>query len=194
LNNYLNRILRDLLITIKYGRIIWPAELVGFCDGVQLKDLSIKHILTILQSGTHRDKLWSQLTDYPLVLHYGKKVSQWLLDPKQMAAQLELHLNHLRSHISRLYRIRCCIVHGSPIHFRLALFTANMEYYLKQMILFVLNSFYSFGHISTLDEVFCRGRLTGERLLAQLKDSKATPDDARDAVYADIVVRDRFIS
>ena len=118
-----------------------------------------------------------------------KRIANWLVAPNKTAVQLQSHLRQLQWHIQRLYRIRCCIVHGSPICFRLALFAANLEYYLKQTLMFSLNAFHEHPHITDLAGLFQRGVITWQRHLAQLGAKDANNDTIADAVFADVLIK-----
>ena len=189
IKDYLLRTVRDLLVTLKYCRVDWSEDLARQSGCANLKEVSVGQLLRVLQSKSHQEQLWEKCKDHPLLVYRGGKISEWLRDPKMIAAQLELHRQHLEWHLNRLYRIRCCIVHGSPIHFRLGLFAANLEYYLKQLILFVLAAFRDNEHLTHLDELFRRASISYDRLVAGLKEETAGVDEAREAVFADIVVK-----
>ena len=190
IQGYLFRMVRDLLGTLKHCKITWPNELATLTACENLNDLSIGQLIVLLQSDAEEKLLWGQCGQHPTLTRRGRSIAEWLSDPKKMADQLELHRQHLEWHLDRLWRIRCCIVHGSPIRFKLGLFSANLEYYLKQITLFVLSAFRQNEHITSLEEVFRRTTISYDRLVAGLKDASATIDQAREAVFADIVVKD----
>lgn len=190
IQGYLLRMVQDLLGTLKYCNIAWPSELASLTSCDKLKDLSVRQLIAVLQSDKERCLLWAECDQHPTLVFHGKAIAEWLGDPTKMAEQLELHRQHLEWHLDRLWRIRCCIIHGSPIHFKLGLFSANLEYYLKQIVLFVLTTFRENEHITSLDEVFRRTSIAYDRLVAGLKEKSANTDQAREAVFADIVVKD----
>ncbi len=125
-----------------------------------------------------------------MVVWRGKQLGASLLDTKRTACLLERHLRHLEWHIHRLYRIRCRIVHGSPVRFKLGLYAANLEYYLKQTILFVMESFRENSHIYNLDELFARARVASQRVIGSLRQDNAGEAHIREAVYAGVVVKE----
>jgi hypothetical protein len=188
---YVFRLVRDLLITLKYLRIEWTAELAGHTGCATLNDLTISQLLVLLQSNTHTDKLCELCKDHPMVVFRGKSIEKALSSPTAMLEKLRGHLRHIDWHVARLYRIRCCIVHGSPIRFQLGLFAANLEFYLKELIRFTLVSFCDNDHIESLDELFHRVAVACDRTLADLEDQQASSDTVRDAVFGDVVVRER---
>lgn len=189
LKDYLSRTVRDLLATLKYLKVEWTDNLATRSGCESLAALSVGGLLAILQSEPDHDELWGKCDSHPLLVYRGRKIGECLSDPKKVASQLELHRQHLEWHLNRLYRIRCCIVHGSPIRFRLGLFAANLEYYLKQLILFALAAFRHNQHLANLDELFQRVSASHDRTIETLNDDSAGLGEAREAVFADVVVK-----
>lgn len=187
---YLFRLLRDLLTALKYCELDWTNELGKHSGCKRIGDLSVSQLLAVLQSEDHEAELWDQCKDHPVLAFRGQQLGECLRDAEKTADLLERHLRHLEWHIHRLYRIRCCIVHGSLIRFRLSLYAANLEYYLKRTILFVLESFRDNTHVRALDELFSRGAISFDRIIASLRDKKAGEERVREAVFADVVVRE----
>lgn len=190
MKGYLFRLLRDLLTALKYCEVNWTDELAKHSGCTEIGGLSISRLLVVLQSEGYQAQLWEQCRDHPVLVFRGQQLGECLLDAEKTADLLERHLRHIGWHIHRLYRIRCCIVHGSPIRFRLSLYTANLEYYLKQTTLFVLESFRDNAHVRTLDELFARGAISFDRVVASLRDKKASAKRVREAVYADVAVKE----
>lgn len=193
LKDYLRRTLQDLLTTLKHSRIEWPKDLADHSACGNVRDLALPQLAAVLQSNQHLDLLCDQCGDHPVLEYRIRETGQWMVDPKKTVEQLERHRSHLEWHLSRLYRIRCCIVHGSPIRFRLGLFVANLEYYLKQLILFVLHAFRDNDHLHDLEELFRRSSIAYDRIIERLKDQSAGPSDIRAAVFADVVVKESVL-
>ncbi len=191
MRRYIFRLVRDLLTTLKYLRIEWPAELAGHTGCATLNDVTISQLLALLQSPPHAGKLWQLCIHHPVVVFRGKSIAEALSSPTKMLEMLRSHLQHLEWHVARLYRIRCCIVHGSLIRFRLGLFAANLEFYLKELTRFTLASFRDNDHIESLEELFHRAAVTCNRTLGNLEDQQANADTTREAVFRDVVVRER---
>jgi hypothetical protein len=191
MRRYVFRLVRDLLTTLKYLRIEWPADLAGRTGCATLNDLTISQLLAVLQSNTHAARLWQLCADHPMVVFRGKAIEKALSSPKAMLEKLRGHLRHLEWHVARLYRIRCCIVHGSPIRFQLGLFAANLEFYLKELTRFTLTSFRENDHIESLEELFHRATIACDRAMDDLGDQQASVDTVREAVFSDIVVREK---
>jgi hypothetical protein len=191
MRRYVFRLIRDLLTTLKHLRIEWLAELAGHAGCATLNDLTISQLLTLLQSNTHAEKLWQLCAGHPMVPSRGKSIEKALSSPKAMLENLRKHVRHLEWHVARLYRIRCCIVHGSPIRFQLGLFAANLEFYLKELIRFTLASFRDNDHIESLEELFHRVAVMYDRTSTDLEDQHSDAETVREAVFSDVVVRER---
>lgn len=186
--DYLHRLLRDLLGTLKYLKIPLHADLQGLVNRSSINYLDVSQLLQVLQS-SHASKLWDQLAAHPLLTFLGKQLQDALSEPKKTDFKLEEHRRHLEWHLDRLYRIRCCVVHGSPVRVNLALYAANLEFYLKEIIRFVLMAFNKNDHIVSLEELFHRADSRYKRVKTMLNDENAKSDAVREAVFMDVVVR-----
>lgn len=187
--NYMYRLLSDLLETLKYLKIVWLPELAGRSGCPDIESLTVPKLLEILKSPANANILWDQCADHPVLLYFGKQLQVVVSDPLKLYDKFKEHRRHLEWQLSRLYRIRCCLVHGSPIQFNLALYAANLEFYLKEIIRFVLTSFKDNDHIESLEEVFHRASTCYDRKKALLKDPNSNASAIHDAVCMDIVVR-----
>jgi len=186
---YLSRLLGDALGTMNYLPIDWPADLRSFCSGKDLKDVTVRDLLRIIHSETHRTMLLEACTKTPTMHYRCQQLFAVLSDPAKTLLKLEEHVRHLEWQLARLYRIRCCIVHGSEVRFRLSLFAANLEYYLKETVKFLIAGFNDNSHIHNLEEVFYRSTIAYNRAVAGLKAANAGPAEISQAVLSNIVVK-----
>ncbi|ADH86804.1 hypothetical protein DaAHT2_2134 [Desulfurivibrio alkaliphilus AHT 2] len=177
----------DYLEQLTYLIFLKMAKLEEVSGCSQLDQLTAEHLVTILQS-EERQTLWDQCADYPTLLLRGQEIADSLSEPQKTALRLKNHLQHLEWHLARLYRIRCCIVHGSPVRFRLGLLTANLEYYLKQVILLVISTFKNNGHVEGLADFFERAAFACKQAMEELEASDSGPDNVRSAVFRDFVL------
>ena len=184
---YLRRLVDDMVNTLKYCKINWPARLEEASGCSRLDQLTADHLVTILQS-EERQALWDQCADHPTLQLRGQEIADFLSEPQRTALRLKNHLQHLEWHLARLYRIRCCIVHGSPVRFRLGLLTANLEYYLKQVILLVISTFKNNGHVEGLTDFFERAAFACKQVMEELESPNSGPDSVRSAVFRDFVL------
>ena len=189
MKKYFFRLLRDLLTTLKYCAIEWPELLAEHTGCKDLEKLSVRQLLDVLQSKGHQEELWKACGKHPTLAYYGPRLGACFLDTRATLHQLDCHLKHLEWHVTRLWRIRCCIVHGSPIRFRLGLLSANLEFYLKQVILFAFESFREHDHVRSLADLFLRSSIEFDRLTDRLAGTSADDAEVRSAVFAEAVTR-----
>ncbi|MBI4332787.1 MAG: hypothetical protein HY673_16080 [Chloroflexi bacterium] len=183
--SYLSKLLNDLSLTLKYSTIEWSDELVNASGSAALASLTPSQLLSVVHS-TARPKLIESLANHPVLFQTGKALIEILSDPGKTAEYLQLHVKHLECHLARLYRIRCCIVHGTEVQFRLRLFTANLEYYLQRTILLCLDIFNHYDHIASLDELFLRSATSYDLVVKSLRDPMATHETIRQAVFSNV--------
>lgn len=93
--------------------------------------------------------------------------------PKKLASYLDEHEQRVSWHLERLYRFRCCLVHGTPVVTPLQLPTANLEYYLRECIYLVLDTLLAAPQIPTLEVIFERAKSAATRRRTLLTDSSA---------------------
>jgi len=186
LHGYLFRICRDLLISVKYHGVSWNQDFAKESDSQQLVSLSVGGLIKLLQSG-HGKAMCNSLKGNLLLERHANRVRQWLTDAKACYQQLEGHFTGVQWHLHRLYRIRCCIVHGSPVRFKLTLAAANLEYYLKQTILLMMEALDNHEHVNELDEVYERAEISNDRVLTALNEKTADHQTIRNAVYSNLV-------
>jgi hypothetical protein len=185
---YLRQLLEDLLSTLRYCRIPWAAELAALSHAPDLESLNVSSLMGIIESPAHRQSLLDACSRHYLLSSNIKKLIDTLSDKIMTVKFMKNHMEHLEWQIDRLYRIRCCIVHGSEVRFRLRLITANLEYYLRQVILVALGTFKDNDHIHSLEELFLRASITYDRLIQALEKPDATALDIRNAVIGSIAV------
>ena len=190
LQRYLYRLLGDLTRTLKAHAITWDNDLATGSGAAILDDLRHPGTLKLLQSATLAEKLASSFSENPVVGFRIRRLATILQHPTKTAEALARHHRHLVWQLGRLYRIRCCIVHGSQVRFKLPLFTANMEFYLKELIIVCLRSLTLNEHVSSLREVFQRAAFARQRVNAELQAAAPAPDAIRNAVFNSIIIQE----
>lgn len=190
LTGYVFRILQDYVITIRFLKLEWTDGFKTVSGAETLADLDVPRLIKWLQDDTQSGELWNAIQDRPLIARRGKELAECVKDPKKMAEQISSHHQRLKWHLDRLYRIRCCLVHGSPVRFRLALYAANLEYYLKQTLLFVLDALSEHNHVASLAHLFQRNVWMWERQLAALNDQAANTTTIADSIFASVIAKD----
>lgn len=191
LQRYFYRLVSDAVRTIKAQEIVWDADLIAGSDAATLNELEYPAALKILQTPALVAKLTASFPNNPVAVMRIEQLAATLQDPKKTADGLGGHQKRLLWQLGRLYRIRCCIVHGSAVRFKLPLFAANMEFYLKELIIVCLRSLTLNPHVTSLREVFQRAAFARERLDKELKAPNATPDTVRTAVFNAVVIQEK---
>lgn len=186
-SGYLFRLIRDLIATLRYYKIDWGSDLESLTGCSSIDHLSVEAIIKLLQDTSGRSLLWSKTDEHPIIEHHYEQLGKSL---ENAAATLDLLTNHLENiewQLARLYRIRCCIVHGSSTPLTLHPFAANLEYYLKQTITFMIKSFVHYHHVNSRTELFARAYSQFDR---KIEDLKAASDNSiiPRIVLEDIVV------
>jgi hypothetical protein len=179
-----------LVRTLKEQSIAWDNELATASEATTLSDLEYPGALKLLQTQPLAGKLANGFPDNPVAALRINRLAATLQDPKKTAQLLDAHHRHLLWQLGRLYRIRCCIVHGSQVRFKLPLFTANMEFYLKELIIVCLRSLTLNEHVSSLREVFQRAAFARQRVDAELQAAAPVPDAIRNAVFNSIIIQE----
>ena len=185
---YLSRLLSDALGTMRFVSIEWHPDLRNYCNGRVLATISPEDLFQIIHSPKEREILLAACAKSPTLHYRCQLLFESFADPVKTLAKIDAHLRHLQWQLARLYRIRCCIVHGSDVRFRLALFAANLEFYLKETIKFLISKLNSNDHIYNLDEIFSRALVAFNRLVMELKSPGAGAEEIRQAVFSNIVV------
>jgi len=191
LQPYLYRLVGDLLRTLKGQNIGWEADLIGVSGAATLNELEYSGALKLLQAQPMVVKLVNSFPNNPIAALRIGRIATILQDPKKTADALVAHHRHLLWQLGRLYRIRCCIVHGSAVRLKLPLFTANMEFYLKELIIVCLRSLTLNPHLVSLREVFQRAAFARQRLDAELR-AAPNADAVRNALFNSVVIQENF--
>jgi hypothetical protein len=189
---YLYRLLIDMLSTIKGIASAWPSDLQTESGVSSLTDLNPDGLLKVLKSSAATPTLGTLFPNNPALRYRITRFADLMQDRIRLADFLNVHLNHLVWQIARLYRIRCNIVHGSPLIFRLALYAANLEFYLHELIHVCIRSLTLNSHIRSLREVYQRAGIARERLQSELRATPAITafDPVRSAVFNSVIIQE----
>ncbi|HOC54468.1 MAG TPA: hypothetical protein PKI20_02470 [Verrucomicrobiota bacterium] len=190
LQRYLYRLVSDLVRTLKGQQITWDADFATASGAATLNDLEYPAALKLLQTPAAATKLAASFGDNPVAGLRIARLATALQDPKKTADLLAAHHRHLLWQLSRLYRIRCCIVHGSQVRFKLPLFAANVEFYLKELITVCLRALTLNPHVASLREVFQRAAFARQRVDGELRATPPNPDAIRNAVFNSVIIQE----
>ncbi len=187
---YLYRLLNDLLSTLKQQRVPWSQDLASASGCAELRDLKAAELLRLLQSPPAADILAGSFPEHPVATYRLRRLATVLQEAGKTSELIRTHHRHLVWQLGRLWRIRCCIVHGSPLQLRLPLLTANLEFYLKELIIVCLRSLGLNPHVCSLREVFQRAAIVRERTDLELSAQTAPADSIRHAVFNSVIVQE----
>jgi hypothetical protein len=190
LQRYLYRLVGDLLRTMKEQATEWPADFQTHTGVQTLEELNPRGLLQLLQSSPLATRLAQSFPNHPVAAFRINRLAERLQDPAKTADLLAQHHRHLVWQLARLYRIRCCIVHGSTITFKMPLFAANLEFYLRELIIVCLRALSLNSHINSLREVFQRGALVRQRTDSLLRANGASKDTVRSAVFNAMILQE----
>ncbi len=170
--------------------IEWAADFQADTGVQTLGELTSRGLLQLLQSPPLATRLAQSFPGHPVAAFRISRLAERLQDPAKTADLLALHHRHLVWQLARLYRIRCCIVHGSTITFKMPLFAANLEFYLREMIIVCLRALSLNTHINSLREVFQRAGLVRQRTDSLLRAKGAPMDTVRGAVFNAMIIQE----
>ncbi len=166
-NRYLWWQVNDLAAQIRKHIRIWPPEVSAFTANP--RKVNVTQLIQILQTPAAKAALDNKLAGNPFLLHRVSVLSHALSGADTTLKLLTEHRRRLSWHLDRLYRIRCCLVHGSPIFLKLQLPAANLEFYLREVLSVATKTFDGHGRIATLDEFFTRAGMSWKLMETDLK-------------------------
>jgi hypothetical protein len=190
LQRYLYRLVGDLLRAMKEHEVEWKPDFQQHTGCQTLDELNAQGLLKLLQSSTHAVALAKSFPGHPIAEFRITRLADQLQDAKKTADLLAVHHKHLIWQLTRLYRIRCCLVHGSSIPFKLPLFAANLEFYLRELIVVCLRALSLNPHIHSLREVFQRAALVRQRTDQELRAANPIPDAIKSAVFNATIIQE----
>lgn len=144
----------------------WPAEVASVLGVPAGQHMSLDwvQLLNVLRDVRAAQAVEDALVaDHPWVQMRWKRFRNLAGSTDLLAAHLAAHEQRLRWHLQRLYRIRCCLVHGTPVQTPLQLPAANLEYYLREAIYRVLIAIGRSPNLHSLEAVFERATYCKER-------------------------------
>ncbi len=179
-------------LRILYGTVLqacgeWPAETAGLLKSQVKPGAPWQRMIVILQDANASAEVGAALAPHPWLQLIWAKYQELVNDPAKLVDYLEAHDVRVHWHILRIYRIRCCLVHGTPVVTPLQMPTANVEYYLREAIYVVLDAFQKASQIRSMDHVFERTRNCAQRRKAILRDKAASAASIFSALETDIV-------
>ncbi len=148
----------------------WTPRVLEILGTAAPKHISLEQKLAVLQDAAAQTEIATALDSKPWIQSRWHRYVELAADQQKLAQHLREHDQRVRWHLLRLYRIRCCLVHGTPVEVPLQLPSANLEFYLREAIYVTIDSLLQASHIPSLDVVFERASLCAgirKEILAQ---------------------------
>lgn len=183
MERYVFWLLQDLIYSL-HGNCSGLKEITGkHQPELTNAKLNPKRLLPLLQQEGFRNEVGSLIEHQPLLKKRFGEISVTLSDPAKTHAMLKDHNERIRWQILRIYGIRCCLVHGTPVCLKLLLPTANLEFYLRESLVVVLRTLDRFAHVGSLSEIYERFDFAWKDKLAQLSHQNADSSTIQHAVF-----------
>jgi hypothetical protein len=170
---YLLLLLLDLEPSLRKCVGNWPASVKAHVSCHNSTQLKPEKLILLMQDPTCKADVEAALTLHPWLLVRFKELADICSDPGKLAKYVEEHGKRVEWQLKRLYRVRCCLVHGSPMILRLMLLCANLEFYLRETMVIVLRTMLAHPQVTSLDDFYDRLRFSLEHRAANLKATTA---------------------
>lgn len=166
----------------------WPQPVTALLTVAADADLSAEQILRTLHNPAAFAAVSAALAGHPWLEHHWSRFQKLASQGADLRDYLKAHAERVKWHLMRLYRIRCCLVHGTPVVTRLQLPAANLEYYLREAIYVVTTVLDRSPRLGSVETIFSRAAYAVERRDILLSVRNAGPD----AVHAALRVEFTF--
>lgn len=192
LERYLFWVLEDLLYSIR-GEITNFRTMANTALGPNPGKINALLLLKLMQDPAARSTISTGLVDRPILQQRFDELADTLSDPKKTLTYLENHYKLVSWQIQRLYRIRCCLVHGTPISLHYLLPVSNLEFYLREALVVTLRSLNQ-PHIHSLREVFDRADFAWEEKKDALNDANANATTIQQVAFDGLVLTSKHLT
>lgn len=139
-----------------------PTESDG--SPIEIKALSLDSLLILFQRPDIQAQLQAAASAHEFFAWHLSQFFTLISDARRLHARNAEHEVRLRWQIQRLWRARCDVVHSAERSASAALLCANLEYYLKTVLMALLKSLRYSPTLSGPKEFFDRQSLTYESL------------------------------
>lgn len=134
-----------------------------------LKPLTPGALYALFKRTDIQPLILNAVANYPYLHQHLSDFLSKLQDPKQLADLNASHEQRLRWQLQRLWRARCDIVHSAERKVNLSLLCANLEYYLKTILMLLLRDLRVVSTLSSPKEFFDRQEYCYLELQAELR-------------------------
>lgn len=172
-HNYFKHQLHHLGAAVKAALESWPTEVCTLLAVPSDHAMSWRQLLQVMQHPTADASVRTSLSRNPWLDLQWAKMAALAAAPAKLRDHLIGHATRVRWHLMRLYRIRCCLVHGTPIAAALQLPAANLEFYLRELILVVIGAMQRAPQLTSVEQVYQRAQYAFERRSAILGEQNA---------------------
>jgi hypothetical protein len=170
LSGYAKGLVNDTRVTIKYlnrGNKYGLNEYYGVNRNSRIEYQMVldKLISDDLSSGKIAEML--ETNQYFKLIYM--KLHKDLSSPDFAEKMIKNHKSMVEWQIARLWRIRCYLVHASPNPHKLVLYTSNLEYYLKKLLMYILENTRN-QKITSIKDIYYRTELSYENCIKSLSE------------------------
>lgn len=134
-----------------------------------LKNLAPGALYELFKRADIQPLILNAAVNYPFLHQHMSEFLSKLQDPKQLASLNSSHEQRLRWQLQRLWRARCDIVHSADRKVNLTLLCANLEYYLKTILMVLLRDLRVVSTLSSPKEFFDRQEYCYQELQSDLR-------------------------
>jgi len=158
--DYLRKHSYHLKKALSYCEIEPQPDTISTFGKEHYKDLSITEFIRGIRTQDEKEYLLKSTTQFPMLNQKLSMLIESLEGGKELLAFLKGHEQRLSWHINRIYRLRNLLVHNAQYSVDLTLIAANLEYYLKSVLMHCINVMAEIKGITSLSEVFARTEFT----------------------------------
>lgn len=163
----------------------WPPSVTALLGCSPKRQITPKMLLQACQDPTCRADIAASIAARPSLAVRFSEISEVVCDAGKLLKMIESHQLEIGWQLQRIYRIRCSLVHGTPISLRLVLLCSSLEFYLRETIIVVLKSLSKTPHIGSLGAFYERlgyGLLARKDSLKKLNSAPPSPETVFDGV------------
>lgn len=147
-----------------------PSETVKEKYQIQrFSELKSGDFFDVLRDENETQNLIASLDTYEMLKYRLSKLSDVIIK-NGIRDFLISHENNVKWQIQRIYRIRNAIVHNADHTLNLSLIAANLEYYLRRIFLFLINTIHQLDKCKDLSEIYDRVHYTSDRIKKKASD------------------------
>lgn len=162
--NYISRLIRDVTDNITRCRVIIPEPIRAYID----KNAREKFILVVRDQALF-DMLANADNINPLLKHRLEELRDLLKDSKSIREGMEKNHTDINLHLARMYRVRNLIVHSAAHDLTITGITANLLFYVNDIINKLLYEMSCFDSFKDLWEVYIKYQFTYDQFVTYLK-------------------------